>query len=112
MGDQMADQPLGITADDVAVSLAVRHDLGVQHEPAVIAEFLERVEAAIEARVDQRVEERTKKLRSRVESDLPTISLIFGIPLTGIGATQGLTGMLVTWGSLIVINIADALRRH
>jgi hypothetical protein len=105
-------KPLAITADDVAVSLAVREDLGVEHEPAVIAEFLDRVSGAIDERVDAQVAARLKGAKPRRESDLPVVSLIFGIPLTAIGATQGLTGMLVCWGSLIAINIADALRRH
>lgn len=100
-----------ISADDVAVTLAVREELGAANEPAVIAEFLDRVGRDIDARVDARVAEKAKAPRRRHGSSIPFYSLIFGIPITAISTSQGLPGMLVAWGGIAAINIADALRR-
>ena len=49
----MSDRP--VDPDDLAVTLAVRKDLGPQHDEAVIGEFLDRVGEAIDQRVDERV---------------------------------------------------------
>lgn len=108
----MPDQkPLAITADDVAVSLAVRDDLGLQHEPAVIAEFLDRVGAAIDERVEEQVAQRLKRVKGGGTPGLPFFSLVFGIPLTAIASTEDLPGMLIVWGGIALVNLADALRR-
>ena len=106
-----------ITADDVAVSLAVREDLGPQHEAAVIAEFLDRVGDAIDQRVDAQVEarvaDRLTKLKTKSDPDLAIVSLALGIPLTAIAmGTEGLAGALICWGGIALVNIAHALRRH
>lgn len=109
----MAEQARPIGADDVAVTLAVRGDLGPEHEPAVIAEFLDRVGDAIDQRVDARVAA-AKLDQPRPERDGPPIaffSLIFGIPITAISANQGLGAMVIAWGGIAAINLADALRR-
>jgi hypothetical protein len=108
------DQPskaLAITADDVAVSLKVRDDLGAHSEPAVIAEFLDRVSDAIDERVDERVAQRlaTPKETSLA---LPITSMALGIPLTAIASTEGMSGMLLCWAGIVLVNLAHALRRH
>lgn len=103
---------LAITADDVAVSLAVREDLGLQHEPAVIAEFLDRVGDAIDQRVDERVALRLAKIKDRGVSPLPFASLGIGIPLTAIASAEGLPGIALCWAGIVLVNVADALRRH
>ena len=107
----MTERP--VSHDDVAVTLAVRGDLGPEHEPAVIAEFLDRVGAAIDERVDARVAA-ARAEQPRPERGGPPIaffSLIFGIPITAIAASQGLGEMLIAWGGIAAINVADALRR-
>lgn len=108
---EQPSKALAITADDVAVSLKVREDLGVHSEPAVIAEFLERVSDAIDARVDERVALRVSKLKEGA-SALPYASLAMGIPLTAIASTEGLAGIGLCWAGIVLVNIADALRRH
>jgi len=100
-----------ITAEDVAVTLAVRQDLGEANESAVIAEFLERVGTTIDARVDARVAARVKPQRSQHSHQLPFFSLVFGIPITAIASSQGLAGIAAAWGGIAAINLADALRR-
>jgi len=105
-------KPLAITADDVAVSLAVREDLGAQHEPAVIAEFLDRVSAAIDERVEEQVAARLTSVKRGGSSGLPFASLALGIPLTAIASSEGLTGMVLCWAGIVLVNVADSLRRH
>ena len=84
----MPNQP--ISAEDLAVTLAVREDLGLQHEPAVIGEFLDRVGPSIDARVDERLAA-SKTVAVKAPDDggtaLAVCSLIFGIPITAISAT-------------------------
>lgn len=108
-----------ISRDDMAVTLAVRDDLGPQYDDAVIGEFLERVGAQIDARVSQQVEERLSALPAEKESDdhlaLPICSLVFGIPITAIslGATDGnLLALIISWSGIAAINIAHARRRR
>jgi hypothetical protein len=108
----MAERPRGMSADDVAVSLAVRADLGAEHEPAVIAEFLDRVGQSIDDRVDARLAERTQRVRgARSRLVLPLASLVLGIPVTAIAAEQGVGALLVSWCGIAAVNVADALRR-
>lgn len=112
----MPQRPLGIEPDDVAVSLAVREDLGAAHEPAVVAEFLDRVSAAIDERVDERVEARLAERDQRRGRGgslrlLPVASLVLGIPMTAIAAEQGVGALLISWAGIAAVNVADALRR-
>lgn len=109
----MAEVERTITADDVAVTLAVREDLGPQHDPAVIAEFLDRVGAAIDARVDARAA--AARGPERPADGGPPIaffSLAFGIPITAIaGGQAGLGGIALAWAGIAAVNVAHALRR-
>ncbi len=108
-----------ITADDMAVTLAVRDDLGPQYDDAVIGEFLERVGAQIDARVDQQVQERlATQPTSKSENDpgVPIVSMVLGIPITAIvmGTTEGmssLAALAIAWTGIAVVNIAHARRR-
>lgn len=104
----MPQQPLAISADDVAVSLSVREELGAAAEPAVIAEFLERVSAAIDERVDAQL---AKMRPGHRTSGLPVVSLVMGIPITAIAGDKGVGGILLAWAGIVAVNVADALRR-
>lgn len=105
-------QPLTVSPDDLAVTLAVREDLGPAHDPAVIAEFLDRVGGAIDARVDARVAARDPApVRGHRSASLQMMSLVFGIPITAIAGGQGLGGIVVAWVGIAAVNVADALRR-
>ena len=109
----MTDAARTISPDDVEVTLAVRKDLGPQHDAAVIAEFLDRVGDAIDARVDERV---AAARRAERPSDggppIAFFSLVFGIPITAIaGGQAGLGGIAIAWGGIAAVNLAHALRR-
>ncbi len=111
---------LPITAEDMAVTLAVREDLGPQYDDAVIGEFLERIGSQIDARVDQQVQERLAAAGPAAKRDddpaLPICSLVFGIPITAIamGTTDGLSSLValaIAWTGIGIVNIAHARRR-
>lgn len=111
----MSNSP--ISAEDLAVTLAVREDLGLQHEPAVIGEFLDRVGASIDARVDERLAAIKRPAAVKSSDDGPTgvaiCSLVFGIPITAISANSdgGLAALIISWAGIAAVNIAYARRR-
>jgi hypothetical protein len=96
--------------DDVTAAIEARRELGQELEPQVIDGFLERVGHAIDERVDQRLQ---KRGGDGGTIGLAVFSLLFGIPLTGIGAeTTGLAGLVVVWVGIVLVNFAYALRRR
>lgn len=96
--------------DEVSVAIEARRELGQELEPQVIDGFLERVGHAIDERVDQRLK---KRGGGGEEIRLAVVSMLFGIPLTGIGAgTTGLAGLVVVWAGIVLVNVAYALRRR
>jgi hypothetical protein len=115
--------PIG--PDDLAVTLAVRNDLGAGHDEAVLAEFLDRVGAAIDARVDERLDERLASRRaypglpadprSRPSTALGFASIGMGIPITaitlGADGAAGVIATAVAWTGIAAVNLAYARRR-
>ena len=100
-----------ISGDDLAVTLAVREDLGPGGDPAVIAEFLDRVGSAIDQRVDERVAAMKQQRQGGGGPPIAFFSLIFGIPITAIaGGQEGVAGIAIAWAGIAAVNIAHALR--
>jgi hypothetical protein len=96
--------------EEVTVAIETRRELGQELEPQVIDSFLERVGNAIDERVDRRLKMRGGGGEEGIR--LAVVSLLFGIPLTGIGAgTTGLAGLVVVWLGIVLVNLANALRR-
>lgn len=103
--------------DELRAVLEARRELGPDYDPALVESFLDKVEAGIAARVraevDARVPERERsKGRSDPSFALAMGSLGFGIPLTAMTASAGLTGLLVTWGGIVAVNVVYALNRR
>jgi hypothetical protein len=109
-----------VQPDDLAVTLAVRKDLGPQHDDAVLAEFLDRVGDAIDKRVDERLAQRRREPglpadpHGDANNTLALASLVLGIPITAIvlGSTDGaasIGGLLIAWTGIGVVNVAHAL---
>jgi hypothetical protein len=98
--------------DELAAAVEARREVGRELEPQVIEGFLERVGQAIDERVDDRLAKSAPGDSGRGQIGLAVISLIFAIPLTGIGAgTTGLAGLLVVWIGIVLVNLAYAFRR-
>lgn len=112
-----------VSADDLAVTLAVRSDLGPGHDDAVLAEFLDRVGPAIDARAAAAVASRGQDTRPAGPDTglratiLAGASIVAGIPITAIslGVTEsetgGLLATLVAWTGIAVVNIAHGRSR-
>ena len=101
-----------ISDDDLAVTLAVREDLGPGSDPAVIAEFLDRVGSAIDQRVDERVAAMKQRREGGGGPPIAFFSLIFGIPITAVaGGTGDAAGIAIAWAGIALVNVAHALRR-
>jgi hypothetical protein len=110
-----------VQPDDLEVTLAVRRDLGAEHDQAVIGEFLDRVGSAIDERVDARVHARTAPLSQPGPERQPSIalgivSILSGIAGTAIvlGITAGSTGGIVlttiVWAAIAAVNITYTRR--
>jgi hypothetical protein len=98
--------------DELAAVIEARREVGKELEPQLVDGFLERVEKAIDERVDQRLRRRGSQGEGQGRMGLAVVSLLFGIPLTGIGAgTTGLAGLVVVWLGIVLVNLAYALRR-
>lgn len=117
MSDDSARSP--ISADDVAISLAIRQDLGREHDTAVVAEFLDRVGPAIDARVEAKLTGvRTGRdgCRDNASSGLAFVSLGVGIPISGIalgatdGGAQSLIALAIAWAGIAAVNVVHSRR--
>jgi hypothetical protein len=97
--------------EELAAAVEARREVGQELEPHVIEGFLERVGKAIDERVDERLAKNAPR-QGPGQIGLAVISLLFAIPLTGIGAgTTGLAGLLVVWVGIVVVNLAYAFKR-
>jgi hypothetical protein len=97
--------------EELAAAVEARREVGQELEPHVIEGFLERVGQAIDERVDERLAKRAPG-DSRGQIGLAVMSLLFAIPLTGVGAgTTGLAGLLVVWVGIVLVNLAYAFKR-
>jgi hypothetical protein len=117
-----------LTPNEIAAALAARRELGPEYEDAIASSLADRVEREISQRVDATLtgarmlggeRERERRRFDRQGSDsrlIAVVSLIAGIPLTGIaaGSSHGnIAAMGVVWLGIAMVNMAHALgRRH
>jgi hypothetical protein len=99
--------------DEIRAAAEIHHELGPDYRGAVIESFLDKVGQEIDARVDARVAA-AKPAESGHQGTvaIAVLSLLAGIPLTAIVLARpaGLTGLLVIWIAIAVINVAYAIR--
>lgn len=102
---------------DLAATVEARRELGAEYEPEIIDAFLERVDARIAERTGQPIQQAPAKMLPPPKDDpgglaLAIVSVVAGIPITGIAASQeGLLAIFVCWGGLVGINLARAVGR-
>ncbi|MFJ8432570.1 hypothetical protein ACIQ9P_14865 [Kitasatospora sp. NPDC094019] len=114
---------------DLDASLQARKELGPEYEAELVDSFLARLDARLDARVERRVAERLgpangygpageyarpgygpRRFGRRSATRLPIISLVLGIPLSGIAADQGgFWGLLVCWAGIVGVNVSASL---
>lgn len=103
--------------EELSAALSARKELGDEYDRAFVEGVVERLGKEIDERVDARLEEiggrRKRPRRGGGGSGLATLSLIFGIPITAIaGGEAHLAGIAVAWGGIVLVNLANALRRE
>ena len=111
-----------LTPDEIRAAAETHNELGTEYQSAVIESFLEKVGNEIDARVDARLNisrypgsaqaPTPKAKREGSSTALGVISIVLGIPITAIVvfSPAHLTGLIVVWIAIAVINIAHSLR--
>lgn len=106
------------TSVELAAAIAARRELGPDYEDAVVASFLARIDDAIKTRVDAQVAERMGAQNRTAEPSgrgaaLGIWSLVLAIPTSAIASgAAGLSGLVVTWAGIAIVNVAWAARRR
>lgn len=107
-----------ITRDEYEAILATRRELGTDMEPALVDNFVEKIETALAVRQasEMSASEREHKLRSQESNRAMVVAIVtagVGIPLTAISlALVGMPALLVVWVGLVAINVAVAMGRR
>ena len=100
-------EPL-VPRDEARATLAARHELGSEFDEQLVDQFV----AKIEKRLEERERMPAKRERGKGTFELAVVSMIFGIPLTGIAAgVAGLAGLMVAWIGIVLVNLVFAYRR-
>jgi len=113
-----------LSPDEIRAAAETHRELGPDYQSAVIESFLDKVGREIDARVDARLAAAqvpsTPARRSRDRGDysplpLAIVSMVIGIPLSGIAVAAGTNpvgfpGLLVIWIAIAVINVVYARR--
>jgi hypothetical protein len=120
--------PTSLTPDEIRAAAETHHELGPDYQSAVIESFLDKVGQEIDARVDARLaaaqpmpglspyqpnQPQPRQANPRNGSfALAVVSMVLGIPLTGIvaGTHLGIWALTIIWIAIAVINIAYATR--
>jgi hypothetical protein len=104
---------------DLEAVIGARRELGPEYDDALVASFLDKIDAQITERVRQEVaaqlEAQGGPKRSKDGGGLILAlgSLGIAVPLTAIAAeTAGPLGMFAAWAGIIAINVANALGRR
>jgi len=110
---------------ELDASLRARRELGEEYDSALVESFLEKVDQRIDGAIDRRVRRQlaeqqmvvARGARSPRAADswgerfgFGVVSLVLAIPLSAIGATAGLPGMIVTWVGIVGVNAVQAAR--
>ena len=108
-----------LTPDEIRAAAETHRELGPDYQGAVIESFLDKVGREIDARVDARVamaqpaaQQPARRQRSAGWSSSPyslaIMSLVVGVPLTGIvaGNHMPMAALAIIWLAIAVINVA------
>jgi hypothetical protein len=125
---RVTDSPL--SASELRAAAETHHELAPEYRDGVLESFVERVSREIDARVDARLAQAASSAPARsAPAQVPARahgpktgaslalalgSMALGIPITAILAAAGthpvgLTGVVVVWLAIAIINIAFAV---
>jgi hypothetical protein len=95
---------------EVEATIEARRELGPEHEEALVAAFLDRLERTL----DERVAKPAKSAKAPAAQQaaqrfvVAMVSLGCGIPITAIAGDHGLAGILIAWAGIVGVNVAMA----
>ncbi|MFI9806226.1 hypothetical protein ACIHEJ_18030 [Streptomyces sp. NPDC052301] len=111
---------------DLDATVRARRELGDDYDTVLVDSFLEKVEQRIDDTVDRRVRRHLAEQQMTVARGtrqprsadswgerfgFAIVSLVLAIPLTALGGVfAGIGGVAVTWGGIVGVNIAQAVR--
>ena len=110
----IAPVPYGLGIDPIAkreleVTLAARKELGVEHDDALVASFLDRIEHEIDRRVDERIARQAP--RPRRHSVINPATLAICIPIVAVSGGIGhLPGLILAFAALVTVFLVSELR--
>ncbi|RRD46113.1 hypothetical protein [Tessaracoccus sp. OH4464_COT-324] len=104
-----------ISKEDLEAALALRMEQGSSVDPALVDSLASRIEQVVRERAETEV----VNLRRQVNADrfarlgqliVACASLLLGLPITAIlSENPGLSGVIVAWVGIVLVNIAFAL---
>jgi hypothetical protein len=95
---------------ELEVTLAARRELGVEHDDALVASFLDRIEHEIDRRVDERVA-RQAAPRTRKRSVVNPANLAICIPIVAVSGGIGhLPGLILAFAALVTVFLVSELK--
>lgn len=92
-----------VPKDELAATIAARHELGAEMEPQMVDAFVQR----IERRIDERIDKRLKLSRQGGREGsfvLALVSLGVAVPLLGIAVSHGIAAVIVVCAALVLVN--------
>lgn len=107
---------------ELAVTLEARRELGPEYEAALVESFVDKVDTQVRRRL---AEERLLQARggpagrgaggSQVSAfgerfGFAIVTLVLAVPLSAIGITQGIGGLVATWAGIVGVNLAHTGR--
>jgi hypothetical protein len=102
----MAQQQTHELQREVQATLAARRELGQEYDEHFIARLTDQITARVRQEVALTPRRHPTGLSSGERTSIAICSLIFGIPLVGIGAaTAGAIGLIVAFVALVLINV-------
>ena len=94
---------------ELEVTLAARKELGAEHDDALVAGFVDRIESELDRRVDERVARQMP--RGRKQSVVNPGNLALAIPIIAIaGGLAGLAGLVLAFAALVTVFLVAELR--
>jgi hypothetical protein len=95
---------------ELEATIEARRELGPEHEDALVAGFLERLERSLGERLEKRTAAPAAAQHAGQRFVVALTSLGCGIPITAIAGNEGIAGILVAWAGIVGVNAAMARR--
>jgi hypothetical protein len=100
------------TRQELQATLAARRELGPEHDDALVAGFLDRIEREIDRRVDEKLRRAAPGPRARGRhSAVNPANLALSIPIVAVaGGIGGVPGLLLAFAALVTVFLVSELR--